>query len=75
MLKRAGLDQTTMATREVSTGRAGVAQAVGFPRLTRFRLELSTLQRSRGTAILHHAARRAWRDPQADVEAIRGQTG
>jgi hypothetical protein len=70
MLKRAGLAETTMATREVSTGLAGVAQAAGFPRLTRFRIELSTLGRSRGTAILHHAARRARRDPSAHVEAI-----
>jgi hypothetical protein len=51
MLKRAGLPKTTMAPREVPTGPGVAAQGVDFPRLTRFRSELSTLERSRGSAI------------------------
>src|SRR3981081_3759762 len=68
MLKRAGLAKTAMASREVGTGPGEAAPGVDFPRLARSGFELSTPERSRSTAILHHAARRARRGLQAAVE-------
>jgi hypothetical protein len=63
MLQRADPAKTTTAMNEGLAGGGVAAQGVDFPRLARSGFELSTLERSCRMALLHHAARRAWRDP------------